>query len=267
MTPMTRWRAGFALLIAMSLAPPPAFAQDDLSAPGGEYLYDGGAIPFLYLPIATILAAKLLMDTPETPRLFSPAEGGEPSLAHRQVPKWVIDVIAVGMVASMPLYGEQSRWFHAKGMVQSIACTTAVTELTKRAFGRHRPDAVPFGPNPPSDRRSFFSGHASTALAATTYYALFLRNRGLERFRDHGQWPWWELVAYGGLAGASALAVSERVIHHRHHVTDALVGAGVGAAIAIALFRYQDSRYESAVTSESSPGRITLPLLTYGGSF
>jgi membrane-associated phospholipid phosphatase len=68
--------------------------------------------------------------------------------------------------------------------------------------------------------RSFYSGHASTAVAALTASAWTLQ------FRDGPQaWPW--IVT--GVVGASVAA--ERVLAGRHFPTDVAVGAAAGFAV------------------------------------
>ena len=213
-----------------------------------SYLWDGGAIPFLWAP----LAGRLLLDTytspRDTPYAFDDFEGGA-TKADWQVPGWAISslggVSAVAMIAS----GDRSRFYHVKGLAQSLSTGVFMTGLVKVAFGRHRPDWSAES-NTPGSRRSFPSGHATQAFAIATYTGLYLRDHVFDKYRGNKTLPWWEAATYGGLLlGASALA-GERVLHNRHHLSDVVVGGLLGSATSTLFYWYQERRYDSKVSDE-----------------
>ncbi len=57
------------------------------------------------------------------------------------------------------------------------------------------------------------------------------------------------MAAYAGLAGGATLIAAERVLHHRHHLSDVLVGAALGTLGASGFFLYQERRYHAARTT------------------
>ena len=219
---------------------------------GWSYLYDGGALPFFWLPLAGAGALELWVDPRQTPLLFSADEGGAPSRKAGELPGWQVTVGALAMNAYIALAGDhESRWFHAKGMAESLITTTFITNVGKRVFGRHRPDYVP-GTDDPEERKSFPSGHSSITVSATTYFVLYLRYHGFDRFRRPGTLPWWEGLTYGALAAAAVYVPYTRVRDNRHHRTDVTAGSLIGGATSLALFYWQDRRYRRAAGSDSS---------------
>jgi len=218
--------------------PPPT--DRPAGALGPSYLLDGGAIPFLWVP----LAGRILLDTYATPRgspLIFYSEGGAEA-ADWQVPGWAISglgaVSALGMIAS----GDRSRFYHVKGLAESLSTGVLVTGLLKVTFGRHRPDWSEGG-NTPGSRRSFPSGHATQAYAIAAYTALYLRGHVFDKLRGDRLLPWWEVVTYGGIAAAATGLAGERVLHNRHHLSDVIVGGLLGTATSTLFYLYQDGRH------------------------
>ena len=122
----------------------------------------------------------------------------------------------------------------------------ALTEVAKNSVGRRRPFYDGETSNP-DHRKSFFSGHSSLTLVSTTYAGLYLHEHLFAKWRDPQQsFAWWELPPLAALAAVSVYVPYTRVDDGRHHVSDVLVGAGVGSATAIGFYLYQDSRFRSA---------------------
>ena len=237
-----------AACLIVSLAGATASADELLpqtDRPAGElgpsYLLDGGAIPFLWAP----LAGRILLDTYATPRespLVFYSEGGAEK-ADWQTPGWGITALggvsALGMIAS----GDRSRFYHVKGLAESLSTGVLVTALLKVTFGRHRPDWTE-ETNTPGSRRSFPSGHATQAYAIATYTALYLRGHVFDKSRGDRLLPWWEAVTYGGIAATATALAGERVWHHRHHLSDVVVGGLLGTTASTLFYVYQDSRHD-----------------------
>ncbi len=240
-----------------------------LPAPGWSYLYDGGAIPLVYGSAALALSIDLWVEPRSTPLWFDPNEGGA-EYRGDTVPGWTLPVGAGAIALSLALDHDDSHWYHLKGFLESALTVLAVTRTTKVAFGRHRPDYDLTGDNPASARRSFFSGHASDTLTYTTYLGLYLRYHTFSRLRG-GRWlPWWEGLTYAGLAGVAFYVPASRVWDHRHHLSDVLVGAGVGAGASAVLFWWQERRYRRARSAlrrgeRAAPGLIVLPDVEHPG--
>jgi membrane-associated phospholipid phosphatase len=222
---------------AAAAQPPPPEGKSKLS-----YLIDGGAIPFLWLP----LAGRIVMDTWTTPREtplgFSRTEGGAPK-ASWEIPGWGISALGGVLAAGMLGSGDSARAYHIKGLAESLATGVLVTAVIKVAVGRHRPDWNS-EVDTPGSRRSFPSGHATQAFAIATYAALFLRGHVFDRARGDRTLPWWEAATYGGLLLAAGGLAGERVLHDRHHLTDVAVGAVLGTASSSLFYWYQEGRHD-----------------------
>jgi membrane-associated phospholipid phosphatase len=223
-----------------------AAAQSERSGEVGaldpSYLVDGGALPFLWLPLAASFAIDKYWGPRESPLAFSSGEGGATSRRSDEIHGAWVSVGAGAAAAALALGGDDSRWFHLKGFAQSLAVTSLLTATAKRVFSRRRPD-YDGSAEAESDSKSFPSGHASQTAAAVTYLALFLHQHAFDRVRKPGSTPWWEVATYAGL-GALALGVpAERVLHKRHHLTDVAAGSLLGAASSVGFFLFQERRY------------------------
>lgn len=214
-----------------------------------SYLYDGGAIPFLWAP----LAGRLLIDTyakpRESPLAFSSSEGGAIKSSW-EVPGWAISGLGGVSAAGMLLSGDDSRSYHVKGIAEAISTGVLVTGIIKVTVGRHRPFWSE-DDNSTYSRRSFPSGHSTQAWAIATYSILFLRGHVFDKHRGDSKLPWWEAATYGGIAlGASALS-AERVLHNHHHLSDVVIGGLLGTASSSLFYMYQERRYRNHVADES----------------
>ena len=222
-----------------AFADQPAVAQTDSSS--GElspsYLWDGGAIPFLWAP----LAGRLLLDAygrpRETPLVFDPAEGGAEQ-TDWEVPGWSISAFGGAAAAGMIAGGDRSRFYHVKGMAEALSTGVLVTGLIKVTFGRHRPDWSD-DVNTESSRRSFPSGHATQAFAVATYSILYLNDHVF----DGDDRLWLRGATYGVIALSAAGFAGERVYHNRHHVSDVAVGGALGTLTSTLFYVYQERRF------------------------
>jgi membrane-associated phospholipid phosphatase len=216
--------------------------------------------------------------------MFSKSEGGAESLRNVEIPGVAL-TIGGGLVAGSFLLGDDpARFQHAKGLVESLAMSGFVAVSVKRLVGRQRPDYD--ASNPTDDgRRSFPSGHTTRALTTITYAALYLRYHGFDQWREPGTLPWWEVGSYAGLGALAVGLGGERVIHHRHHLTDVLAGGTLGAVSSTLLFIYNERKYragkrpvEAAPDVELRPifddsvESVTLPafdgpMMSFSGSF
>ncbi|MBL4637563.1 MAG: phosphatase PAP2 family protein [Kofleriaceae bacterium] len=206
-----------------------------------DYLWDGGALPFVYGSALFTLGVRLFIEPPETPRFFAASEGGA-SISSDTIPEIAMAGFALsgaGLIAAIP---GPSRWYHLKGYAQATMTTLAITEIAKNVVGRHRPTFS--GDLEDTDsRRSFFSGHASVAATSSVYLGLYLGLNILPRL------PPTQARVYGAL-GAIGLATVlvgvplSRLDDNRHHLSDVLAGSFVGAASAITFYTYQQMRYQ-----------------------
>jgi membrane-associated phospholipid phosphatase len=274
------WRSsvvGATLAVALVSFVPSAGADPDADPPdraelvgpaplsiGPSYLWDGGAVPFFWGALAARIALDKSTDPPEAPRLFSHDEGGA-AKASWEVPGWVVTGMGVGAGGAMLLGDDPARWYHAKGLAQSLATGSLVTGLLKTTFGRHRPDWIAGDGH--GQRRSFPSGHTTQAFAIAAYSILYLRAHVFDRYRGDRDLPWWEAATYGGIALGAVAVGGERVLHNRHHLTDVGVGALLGTATSTLFFMYQEGRYQRAVSqAEAGAVRVTPSISQHGAA-
>ena len=238
-----------ALIAALST---PAFAQD-ATPPGAltpegsqidwSFFWDGGAVPFLWAPMLGRLALDRYVHPDDEPLGFSASEGGAPPSSW-EVPGWSITAAGLGAGFAFLASGDASRWYHAKGIGESLMTGALLTGVLKKTFSRHRPDWSP-ELDSESERMSFSSGHATQAFAVGTYAILFLRRHVFDKSRGDRLLPWYEALTYGGIALASTTLAAERVYHNRHHVSDVLVGSALGVTSSALFFWYQESRFHA----------------------
>jgi len=208
-----------------------ARAEGEDGKPDLAYLYDGGAVPLFWIPLATGIAVDHAVTPRSTPLLFDSHEGGA-TPSSWDVPSWSLTVVGAGVAGACVVASDDpSRWYHAKGLAEALATSSLAVSVVKPVFGRHRPDWSATSSDPTKDA-SFPSGHATKAFVIATYTALYLHDhvRG-----DH-------TLAYAGLFIGAALLAGERVYHNRHFVSDVAAGALLGAATSYLIYRFQDAR-------------------------
>ncbi len=148
------------------------------------------------------------------------------------------------------------------------ACLQGVQKAVKGAVGRQRPlwrlapevAAGREGVDADYARESFWSGHASGAFYASTYLNLRLRAM-MRRELSAAEYDDWSWVPPATLFTWATWVAYSRIHAHQHYLTDVLVGAGAGAAVAL-LFASLD---EDAADGPASGAPI--PLATFGGRF
>jgi membrane-associated phospholipid phosphatase len=148
-------------------------------------------------------------------------------------------------------------------VLESIAVTSALAQVTKRIARRSRPYAHRDDPPPGVDlanadaRESFFSGHASSAFAM----AVSTGTIALARREAHAG-----LVLGTGLALAATTSYL-RMAADRHYFTDVLVGAAVGSAVGFLvphLNRPADAAQNTGTTPTTQVGGgigVSVPLV------
>lgn len=146
-------------------------------------------------------------------------------------------------VAATTIWGgaTQSDWGTAIPVVQAIAITGTLTEVTKRVVERPRPyTSAAFETKYPeiynSDEmtalrmdtdtfKSFPSGHTSNA-AATYFSTAAIIAHHSDSFKT-------DLLAYGTASALTGLTGYSRVRYGKHHITDTLVGATIGTVVGL----------------------------------
>ena len=226
--------------------------------PGWRYLVDGGAVPFLYGSAAAGLVVELWTEPRSEPLWFDDGEGGAPRNGDTVPSAAVGGVAALGLVA-MAAVPAPGRWYHVKGLGESLATTWLATSVAKNVFGRRRPDYDLTAPdtNDSDSRKSFFSGHGSMTLATTTYLGLYLYGNVFEQWRAPGSaLAWWELFPYAGLAAISVYVPASRVSDNRHNGSDVITGALVGASMSIGFYAWQELRHQRGRSEQR--GRLVI---------
>jgi membrane-associated phospholipid phosphatase len=242
-----------AVCLCVALAAPIAHAEDRDGSPDVSYLYDGGAIPFIWLALGTRLVLDANTQPRDSPLLFSAREGGAPP-PEWSVPGWTVTATGGVLAGAMVLGGDRSRWYHVKGLAQTLSTGVAITAGLKVTFGRHRPDYDPAA-DAMDDHRSFPSGHSTQAFAIATYAAAYLHTHVFD-----DPWGPGAVASYAALYGAATAVAAERVVHNQHHLSDVAAGALLGSATSVAFFIYQEHRFRNR-SERSETGPVITPLI------
>jgi membrane-associated phospholipid phosphatase len=255
-------RAG--MIVALLLASG-RLAHADARTPSTEpaWLVDGGAVPLFWLPAAVDLSLDRIVRPRATPLFFDPNDGGA-SVARWEIPDWTLYAAGIGVGGAFALGNDPTRWYHVKGLAESMATSGLVMTVLKDVVGRHRPDWAVDSADATKDQ-SFPSGHTTEAFAIATYAALYIHDHvfGGPLTLGHG-------LAYTGVFAVAGMVAVERVYHHRHHVSDVVVGAAIGAVTSALIYRYQ--QHQAVVDSSRAPEAAAMPdgrapLLSFGAAF
>jgi membrane-associated phospholipid phosphatase len=255
--------SGSAFVVAL-LSGGGASARADARSPtqSPAWLVDGGAVPLFWISLGAEFAVDRWVAPRSTPLWFSPHDGGAPP-ASWEVPDWTLYVVGVGVATTLALGDDPSRWYHVKGLAESMATAGLVMTVAKKVFGRHRPDWSPKD-TASYQRESFPSGHPTEAFAIATYAALYLHDHVFGDRLTVGAG-----LAYTGIFASAGLVAAERVVHHRHFLSDVAIGALVGATVSALIYRYQEQRATTdgavAAPSASPGGHATV--LSFRGAF
>jgi membrane-associated phospholipid phosphatase len=274
-----RWRIVPLGLVVLSLAGPGQARADDPVEPAGDssggaaaerpgwtLFFEPDALVFMWGSAAVAATARFALEPPDDPVGFSAGEGGEPARVDT-IPNWQLGVGAAVAPLLVGLSGTPARWYHAKGLSQSLLTTAAITEVTKNLVGRHRPSYDP-ATAVEDDRKSFFSGHASLTWSVTVYAGFYLHDHVFADLRGDTAFAWWELGPYLALGALSAWVPYTRIDDNKHHLSDIATGAAVGATMSVLFYRWQQHRFRG----ERAGNLVVTPLgdrpgLAVAGSF
>ncbi len=146
--------------------------------------------------------------------------------------------------------GLQGNWTLTTPMIQSVAITAAITEVTKNLIGRPRPyTSTSFEAaypslyntqqmielrNNPDTFKSFPSGHTSNAAA--TYFSAASIIALNSDDQNVGLWT------YSAASALTLLTGYSRIRYGKHHLSDTIIGAFLGTTIGLGLSHWNHSR-------------------------
>lgn len=187
----------FALLIAVQL-----MAQHNLDTlRPNRYAFTTAQ---LIAPAALIAAGTTVLLTTDREVKYYGKKYGYGSYAEDYLVYSPVVATAVFKMAGMKSRtdGVNSLVIGAKISALNFLTVGAIKELTKQP----RPDGT--------NNKGFPSNHTASAFASATAMTI--------EYGDH--YPWVPYAAFGFASGIGAL----RMVHHKHYLSDVLVGAGIG---------------------------------------
>jgi membrane-associated phospholipid phosphatase len=147
--------------------------------------------------------------------------------------------------------GQDFMLFHS-----GLMATKGITGITKALVARPRPflyfhpdSASLHDPDASDARKSFFSGHASSAFYASTYLNKRLRMIMRQRLNgaEYADWRWAPPLV---LFGWSSYICWTRIRAYDHYFSDVAVGALVGYLIGELFYSFGDQYLDQSSTSE-----------------
>ena len=184
--------------------------------------------------------------------------------------KWSASLVGVGMV----MIPNNSGWMNSvsyknfKGFAGAVSLNRLLTNVAKNTVGRKRPSFDNYPDDESNDaRKSFFSGHASTAFCIATYSSLFVFDHldGIDSLdRNLGKW----LYATGAFSLAAFTAYS-RVADNKHHISDVITGSLLGSSVAWAVYRYfnGEKSQKTGISRRETPFKVAINTLDYRSGF
>jgi hypothetical protein len=137
-------------------------------------------------------------------------------------------------------------------VTEAASLAVLLTQASKLAAGRVRPDAwARGGRTTADDRMAFWGGHSAFAFSVAAGATQVARLRG------RAGWKWLAVASFAGAAATGWLRVSA----DRHWLTDVVVGAGVGTAVGLAvplLVLRPATERTTAVMLVPAPGGLAL---------
>lgn len=238
---MTRLRSLLAALLAVApvaRAESPGFQSRDRYT--GDYAVLGaGAATALGLLLVERYAVDL--DSPLTHWGDDGKSYESDTFPGASLSLWAAPALVMGLVDGLdPTSPDDANqvFESTTGYAEALLLTVVLTEVAKLAVRRARPDyddRIASGGDRADGALSFFSGHSSISFAAATYFVYWLGGRFVwgDEAAAHGWAVRGTVIALqAALFGLAGTIAGSRVVDHRHHWDDVLVGAVVGAGFA-----------------------------------
>lgn len=194
---------------------------------------------------SVVLGASFIIDN--QPPLFKESLlGGTTNLSYHDQEavkeSWLIGASAgfVGGILLIPNnqgFFNETSYRNAKGFYEALAVTNLLTNSAKIIAGRKRPDyddRVRLGKDTVDGRKAFWSGHAASSFGIATYASLHM----FDHIGDNRQ-P----IVLGaktlvglGLHTLAGYIAATRLIEHKHHPSDVIVGALAGSGTSLLFY-------------------------------
>jgi len=193
------------LVPCVAFADPTPEVEPQASGITHSYLWDGGAVPFVWAALGTSIA----IDHYRAPTATAPP-----------LSRYAGTAIGVGVGTVILASGDKSRWYHVKGLTE----TMATGALLNSGLG------------------SLVSSQSTQAFQVATYGILYLRGHV---FDSGNISPWLEAATYAGIGVAATAVAGEGVYNRRESLGDVVLGGLLGTTSSTLFFLYQEKRYKN----------------------
>ncbi len=211
----------------------------------GSELLEWGIYTSLY-------AGAFLVDQhkPSTDRTIIGGSTGKPYRDRDTVPAYWLGEWMAGVYAYIALSPNEDGSFNRitynniKGFYEAAAYNHFITVITKVGVGRKRPSYENYPESEKDDdgRKSFISGHSSTAFVIATYSSLYIAEHSGNNTDTVN------LMLKVGIIAASFSAATytawSRVHDNRHHVSDVIAGGTVGVVSGVTAYMHQNGWFK-----------------------
>lgn len=249
--------AAFCILILFS----PAIYAEEKTGADRQYQssYSIGSEIIEWGIYTSLYAGAFLIDRnePLTDKTIIGGSTGKPYKNRDTVPAYWLGEWMAGVYAFIALSPNEDGSFNRitynniKGFYEAVAYNHFVTVITKIGIGRKRPsyENYPESEKENDGRKSFISGHSSTAFVIATYSSLYIA----EHSGDNNDTV--NLLLKGGIIAASFSAATytawSRVHDNRHHVSDVIAGGTVGVVSGVTAYMHQNGWFKKLASDDT----------------
>ncbi|MCP4445711.1 MAG: hypothetical protein GY811_10280 [Myxococcales bacterium] len=131
----------FALVLCMSLGARAARAEDYAPGLDADYLWDGGALPFVYATTAVALGLRNFGKPADNPTFFLQSEGGEKDVSNT-IPEFVVVMYSARFAGAIAASPRARALASSRGLWRGNAAQSILVAPQRAQPGAHSRDSL-----------------------------------------------------------------------------------------------------------------------------